>query len=130
MSLSKILAVASIVVVLASSAAVAAGQKTRLSGDDLKKMYSNDLTIAGYNLPTDVTWMITHSADGTRTSDWRSPTNSGTGAGTADVEGDRLCTTWGSSRTCYDVYKVGDNKFQAYVGDTLFTVYYVIKPVD
>ena len=105
--------------------------KVKLTGAEIEKLYSQFAVFAGVNKAYSTVWMIRHYDGGKRETYWRSLTTpglSGSGIGTARIVGDKLCAAGGSGAVkCYDIYRVGENKYESWIGGMIENFYYRLK---
>ena len=117
-----------VLVILSVPALVFAGERTKLNGAELNKLYFSSLNFfAGiwvqYGSTLGDAWLETTYPNGTVELQWNSGIHSGRAKGRLRVAGDRICVTWENKRlpgflrefedkNCLEIYKIGDQKYE------------------
>lgn len=75
--------------------------------------------------------MVVAYANSTRDLYWNDGVEFGTDSGTHRVVGDQSCVTWkntfGGEERCYDVYRIGVDKYQSWRNGKLEYTYYKLR---
>jgi hypothetical protein len=103
--------------------------KTKLTGAEIQELLCKPGAINfGINHMTNSVFITEVLENGKRILYWRSLQNSmiwGTDIGTAEVVGDKMCSKWTfSPQKCFDIYRVGENKYESYLGENLVAAWY------
>ena len=111
-----------------------AEDKVKLTGDEIREiLFTKGNVIYGVDHINNSVWIGTALGDGKRHFYWqhlssktpRAPfPNAGEITGTASVVGDQQCTKGYSENRCFDLYRVGKDKYETWFGDTLQTTWY------
>lgn len=107
---------------------IQAEEKIKLTGDEIKELTKPGTITIGVNNVRNTVWICEVLEDGTRHVYWRSilsRTSSGEATGTIKIVGDQRCSKWGNSEErCYDIYRIGNDKYESWwAGDLCFTWY-------
>lgn len=107
---------------------VEAGEKIKLTGSQLVDRIGGYEVIAGISHFASFNYMVVAYSNGTREVYWNDGLKSGTDTGTHRFEGDQICVSWENSfegkEQCFDVYKIGESKYEAWRnGERAFTYY-------
>ena len=93
--------------------------KIKLSGPQIHKLYAGAI-IRG-KTTRGATYTLKHFPDGKAEVVWRKIGNSGSDKGTWRVKGNKSCKKWTTLRSglenCVTIFKVGDNRYQAFSVD-------------
>ena len=105
--------------------------KVKLTGAELKEQESQHAVFGGVNQRSQYVWMILRYGNGKRELYWRSlgkPGLSASWTGAARIVGDQMCTkyTFGPEK-CYDIYRIGEDKYESWYGGLIDSSYYRLK---
>jgi len=112
---------------------VEAGEKVKLTGAQLAERISGYEVLAGVAKGPGLGfyYMVVAFQDGNRDLYWNDGLKTGTDTGTHRYVGDQICVTWKTSfegqERCYDVFNVGDDKYESYRDGKLEFSYHKIK---
>ncbi len=121
------------VLLLTVAVSAEAKGKTKLTGAELAARILGYEVLAGVSKEPGLgfSFMVVAYQNGTRELYWNNGVKSGTDTGTHRFEGDQTCVTWKKSfegkERCYDVYKIGDDKYESYWNGKLEFSYYKIR---
>ena len=124
-----------IVLALLLSFAVSAeaDSKIKLTGNDLSERITGYEVLAGISKEPGLgfNFMMVAFQNGTRELYWNDGIKSGTDTGRHKFVGDQACVTWNTSfegkERCYDVYKIGDDKYESWRNGKMAVSYYKIR---
>ena len=122
-----------LILFLTIAIAANAEEKIKLTGTLLADRITGYEVLAGvYKKPgLGFNFMVTAYKNGTRELYWNDGIKSGTDKGTHRFVDDQTCVTWENSfegqERCYDVYKIGENKYESYWNNELEYTYYKIR---
>ena len=118
------------VLILQTGIGMAVEQKRQLSGEDLQQRDASYAARAGFT-PDGSYWIVVNFANGTRDVYWNNGHASGRDTGTHQVRGDQICVTYrtiyGGKERCYDVYSLGDNKYESRRNGELAGTYFELR---
>ncbi|MBF0289219.1 MAG: hypothetical protein HQM14_15480 [SAR324 cluster bacterium] len=106
-------------------------EKIKLTGPQLVERIGGYEVIAGTSNQGKYNYMVVVYSNGTRELYWNDGIKSGTDKGTHRIEGDQICVTWQNSfegkEQCFDVFKVGESKYESLSNDEFTFTYYKIR---
>lgn len=103
--------------------------KVKLTGVELDKLLLKPGAISfGITHKPNWVWIVEALENGKRSVYWRSLANPimwGTDIGSTKIVGDQLCEKWtfGPER-CFDIYRVGEDKYESWFDESLFSTWY------
>jgi len=118
-----------IVVALFVASPIQGKDKVKLTGAEVKELLLKPGNITfGINHKTNSVYTTEALGNGKRNLYWQKLAKSiarGTDIGTTKIVGDQACSKWSfGPETCFDVYRVGEDKYQSWVGDRLLATWY------
>jgi hypothetical protein len=116
------------------SPSVQAEERIKLTGDEIKEiLFTKGNVIFGVDHKNNSVWIGTALGGGKRHFHWQSLGSKSPRApfpaegeltGTATIVNDQQCTTGYAENRCLDIYRVGENKYETWHGETLMTTWY------
>ncbi|UCH48843.1 MAG: hypothetical protein JSU95_03290 [Betaproteobacteria bacterium] len=106
---------------------IQAEERVKLTGDEIKEiLFTRGKVIFGVDHVNDTVWIGTALGDGKRHIYWRSHIYMTTGelTGTARIVNDQQCAVGYAQDRCFDIYRVGSDKYESWSGETLFSTWY------
>jgi len=113
---------------------VQAEERVKLTGDEIKEiLFTKGNVIYGLTPQKNVIWIGTALGGGKRHFHWQSLGSesprapfpaSGELTGTATVVNDQQCTTGYAENRCFDIYRIGKDKYETWDGETLESTWY------
>jgi hypothetical protein len=109
-----------------------ASEKIKLTGPQLAERIGGGYeVIAGTSNQAEYNYMVVAYSNGTREVYWNDGLKSGTDKGTHRIGGDQICVTWQNSfegkEQCFDVFKIGESKYESWTNGKLAFTYYKIR---
>ena len=105
--------------------------KVELTGAEIQWLISESSVVTfGINHKFKSVWIIVGHGNGKQDIYWRSLVKPGLwmmNTGTARLEGDKICHKWsnpGSQERCYDVYRIGEDKYESWLSGSLVTTWF------
>ena len=103
--------------------------KVKLTGAEIQELlFKSGAVTFGLNHKSNSVFAIVSHGGGKRDIFWRSladPVVWGTDVTTSKIVGDQLCSKWTfGPETCYDIYKVGEDKYEAVLKGNLVATWY------
>ena len=114
---SVFLGLSTMAIVATSSAC--AQDKARISGRELQQWISKYYVVAGTNDSNGCVFITINHSPQRREHYYDCQDRSGTGKGTARVDGDRLCVKWDcwdNEEHCHEVFQIGENQYETLNG--------------
>jgi hypothetical protein len=113
---------------------VQAEERVKLTGDEIKEiLFTKGNVIFGVDHPNNAVWIGTALGGGKRHFHWQSLGSksprapfpaSGELTGTATIVNDQQCTTGYAEDRCFDIYRIGKDKYETWDGETLNSTWY------
>jgi hypothetical protein len=118
-----------VVVALFVASPIQGQDKVKLTGTEVKELLLKPGAITfGINHKTNGVYTTEALKNGKRNLYWQRLGNSlvrGTDIGTTKIVGDQACSKWSfGPETCFDVYRLGEDKYESRVGDRLLATWY------
>ncbi len=110
-----------------------AGEKTKLTGEQLSERIQGYEVLAGVSKEPGLgfNFMVVAYQNGTRELYWNDGTKSGIDTGNHRFVGDQTCVTWKTSfdgkERCYDVYQTEKNQYESWLNGAIAFSYYKIR---
>lgn len=118
-----------VIVALFMASPIQGKDKVKLTGAELKELITKPGAIIFYtNHRSKSVGIIETLENGKRNLYWRRLATSidwGTDIGTVEIVGDQVCSKWTfGPKSCFDVYRVGENKYESHLGGSLLVTWY------
>jgi len=118
-----------VVVALFVASPLQGKDKVKLTGAEIQELLLKPYAISfGINHKTNSVYVTEALKNGKRNLYWQSLKNSllrGTDIGTTKIVDDQACSKWSfSPESCFDVYRVGEDKYESRVGESLLATWY------
>ena len=123
-----------VVVALVLASPVQAEERVKLTGDEIKEiLFTKGNVIYGLTPLKNVIWIGTALGGGKRHFYWQSLGSksprapfpaAGELTGTATIVNDQQCTTGYAENRCFDIYRIGKDKYETWDGQTLESSWY------
>jgi hypothetical protein len=123
-----------VAVALFLASPIHAKDRVKLTGDEIREiLFTPGKVIFGVGHRNNTVWIGTALGDGDRHFYWRSlasrsprtqPPASGELTGTVKIVDDQQCAVGYADDRCPDLYRIGNDKYESWSGDTLFSTWY------
>jgi len=104
--------------------------KVKLTGAELKERESQYAVFAGINHNSKMVWIIIRPSSGKRELYFRSLRKPGLSmslTGTARLDGDKVCMKYTQPEKCYDIYRIGKDKYESWIYEGIDSTQYRLK---
>lgn len=133
-SLGALLTIVLCVVSMFLAPSIRAEGRVKLTGDEIREiLFTKGNVIFGIDHQNNSVWIGTALGGGKRHFHWQSLGSKSPRApfpaegeitGTAAIVNDQQCTTGYAEERCFDIYRVGKDKYETWDGETLYTTWY------
>ena len=123
-----------VVVALFLASPIQAEDRVKLTGEEIREiLFTPGNVIFGVDHLNNSVWIGTALGDGDRHFYWRSlssrsprthPPASGELTGTAKIVNDQQCAVGYAEDRCFDIYRIGDDKYESWSEGTLTSTWY------